>query len=190
MSAFSNNDDWISNGLDSFIKSGKLLQSAAPAKSTATESPCDFLSVLGIAQSLNIDFLPITWQPALDSIGRGGTAEVRQALVNIQTSFAFKRLASEADETRNFRAFIAEMSVLSHTLVRDHPNIIRLEGICWDVVSGGEKVRPVLVFEKAQHGDLHTFMGQSEGKSLTTEERINICADIATAVRDMHSRGE
>jgi serine/threonine protein kinase len=146
------------------------------------------LSFLGIVQSLKIDFLPITWQPALDVIGQGGTAEIRQAMVNLQMSFAFKRLAStervqsERGDARIFRAFIAEMSVLSHPSVRDHPNVIRFEGICWDVVSSGEKVWPVLVFEKARNGDLLTFMGQAEGRSLTIGERLNICADIAIAV--------
>lgn len=192
MSAFSDTDHRFSDDLDSFVKSGKPLQTAAPAKGTAIDSQCNFLSFLGIAQSLNIDFLPITWQPALDSIGQGGTAKIHQALVNLQTSFAFKRLTSTVSvqserETRNFRALIAEISVLSHPSVQDHPNIIRLEGICWDVVSGGEKVWPVLVFEKARHGDLHTFMGQAEGKRLTVGERLNICADIAIAVMDMHS---
>jgi len=193
MSAFSEIDDWSSDDLDSFMKSGKLLQTATLAKATATDTQCDFLSFLGIAQSHKIDFLPITWQPALDNIGLGSTAEIRQALVNLQMSFAFKRLTSteraqtEADEARNFRALIAELLVLSHPLARHHLNIIRLEGICWDVVSSSEKVWPVLVFEKAQHGDLHTFMGQAKGKRLTMEERLNICADIAIAVMDMHS---
>ena len=196
MSAFSDTDDLISNDLDSFIKSGKLLQTAAPANTTAADSNCNFLSFLGIAQSLRIDFLPITWQPGLDSLGQGGTAKIHQALVNLQMSFAFKRLAStgpaqlEAYKIRNFRALIAEILVLSHPSIHDHPNINRLEGICWDVVSGCEKVWPVLVFEKARYGDLQTFMERAEGKILTIEERLNICADIAIAVMDMHSSGE
>lgn len=89
MSAISDTSD-----LYSFTKSGKLLQTAAPAKGTATDSQCDFLRFLGIAQSLQIDFLPITWQPALDIIGQGGTVKIRQSMVILQMSFAFKRLAS------------------------------------------------------------------------------------------------
>jgi hypothetical protein len=193
MSAISDTDDCFSDDLYSFTKSGRLLGTAAPAKDIATDSQCNFLSFLGIAQSLKIDFLPITWQPALDIIGQGGTAEIRQAMVNLQMNFAFKRLASpervqlERSEARIFRSFIAEILVLSHPSVRDHPNVIRLEGICWDVVAGGEKVWPVLVFEKARNGDLLTFMGQAEGRSLTMVERLNICVDIAIAVMHMHS---
>jgi hypothetical protein len=179
MSAFFDTDDWFSNDLDSFMKSGNLFQTAASAKITAIDSQCNFLSFLGTVQNLKVDFLPITWQPALDSIGQGGTAKIHQVLVNLQIAFAFKRLASagqvqlETDETRTYHALIAEISVLSH------PNIIRLKGICWDVASGGEKVWSVLVFEKAQYGDLYTFMGQAEGKRLSIEERLNMCADIA-----------
>jgi hypothetical protein len=193
MPTSSGTDDYSSNGLHSFIVSGKPIQSAAPEKGTVTDLHCDFISFLGIAQSLKIDFLPITWQPALDSLGQGATAELRQALVNLQMSFAFKRLVStgpaqlEMDETENFRALIAEISILGHPSMRDHPNIIRLEGICWDLVSGSDKVWPVLVFEKSQHGDLQAFMGRAEGKRLTLGERLNICANIALAVMDMHS---
>ena len=55
------------------------------------ESFIDFLSILGIVQKLDIDFLPIIWQPALDAAGNGAIAEIRQSLINVQTSFAFKR---------------------------------------------------------------------------------------------------
>ena len=79
------------------------------------------------------------------------------------------------------------MLVLSHPSVRDHPNVLSLEGICWDVVSGGEKVWPVLVFEKARNGDLLTFMGQAKGRGLAMVERLNMCVDIAIAVMHMHS---
>jgi hypothetical protein len=96
------------NELMSFLRSGVPVQSAAPATLRITGVHFDFLSFLGIAQSLKVDFLPITWQPALDTIGYGGTAKIRQTLVNIQMSFAFKRLIL----TENFQALVAEISVL------------------------------------------------------------------------------
>jgi hypothetical protein len=193
MSAISNTDYWLSDDLYSVTKSGKLRQTPTPTEDTATDSQCNFLSFLRIAQSLEINFLSITLQPKLDIIDQGGTAKIRQAMVNLQMNFAFKRLASpervqvERGEAKIFRAFIAEMLVLSHPSLRNHPNVIRLKGICWDVVSGGEKVWPVLVFEKARNGDLLTFMGRAEGRSLIMVERLNICVDIAMAVMHMHS---
>jgi hypothetical protein len=192
MAAMSDMDGTFSYGLMSFSKFGIPFQSAAPAIVRPSSIPHDFLTFLGIAQSLKIDFLPITWQPALDTVGQGGTAEIRQALINLQTSFAFKRLISTlpAEEARNFQALIAEISVLGQPSIRDHPNIITLEGICWDVIPETEKVWPVLVFEKARLGDLLAFMEQGAGKKLSLEDRLKLSVDIATAVAEMHSNCE
>src|SRR6185436_9668785 len=50
----------------------------------------NFLSFLATAQALQIEFLPIAWDVARGFIGEGGTSRIRQTLVNIDTSFAFK----------------------------------------------------------------------------------------------------
>lgn len=67
------------SALVTYTKSGETHQSAS---STSNEE-YDLLDFLGVAQSLKIDFLPITWQPALGKVGEGGTAVIYQALVNI-----------------------------------------------------------------------------------------------------------
>jgi hypothetical protein len=185
-----NVEDRSFDTLTSFWKSGIFSQSAALAKVVAPDLHYDFISFLGVAQRLGIDFHPITWQPALDKVGEGGTADIRQALINLQMSFAFKRLKwprqARSDESRSLLALICEVSVLGHPLIRNHPNIIKLEGICWDISPGDEKVWPVLVFEKTQNGDLDRFMNSDAGKSLCLEERLKLCTDVATAVKDMH----
>jgi hypothetical protein len=188
MAEISDPYDTFSYRLMSFSKSGIPIQSATPAILGPTDIDYDFLTFLGIAQSLKIDFLPTTWQPALDTVGLGGTAEIRQALLNLQMSFAFKRLISTqpAERAKNFQALIAEISVLGQSSIRDHPNIIKLEGICWDIIPETGNVWPVLVFEKAQLGDLLAFMEQGAGKTLSLEDRLQLCVDIATAVADMH----
>ncbi len=94
------------------------------------------------------------------------------------------------DESRNLSALIAEISVLGHPAIRYHPNIANIEGICWDVVDGGEQVWPVLVFEKTRFGDLNRFMTTSLGKELDIKNRLDILFDIALAVRDLHAAGE
>ena len=81
-----NDDDTLS--LITYTTSGENHQSAG----SSSNKRYDILDFLGAAQSLNIDFLPITWQPALDIVGEGGTAEIRQALINVQMTFAFKHL--------------------------------------------------------------------------------------------------
>ena len=156
------------------------------------ESSIDFLSILGIAQKLDIDFLPIIWQPALDAAGNGATAEIRQSLINVQTSFAFKRYKrrwgpqSDADHS-NFQRLYFEILILGQPEIRSHPNIIRLEGLCWDISHDRMEVWPVLVFEKTSLGDLTQWATSKEGKTASHDVRLRICADVANAVRHLHT---
>lgn len=182
--------------LISFTSSGKLSQSATLASAATTDTSYDFLTFLGIAQSLNIAFLPISWDTGQASIGKGGTAEISQSSIDLETAFAFKRLAAvdsalfEAKKTAIFEALVAEISVLGHRSIRGHQNINRLEGICWDIEPESERVWPVLVFEKTQHGDLKTLMEHGTGTRLDLRNRLRLCAEVATAVSDLHLNGE
>ena len=182
--------------LISFISSGNSSQSATLASAIATSSSFDLLTFLGIAQSLNIDILPISWDGDQAIIGQGGTAEISQSSINLETAFAFKRLSSvdsglsEEQQTAIFEALIAELSVLGHKSMRVHRNIHRLEGICWDIEPVSERVWPVLVFEKTQHGDLKKFMESDAGARLDLRNRLRLCAEVATAVSDLHMNGE
>ena len=112
-----------------YSRSGFNLESATLQK----RPNCgDIVTFLGIAQRLNIDFLPITWQPALDRIGQGATAEIREASANLQFSFAFKRpvfglcFEYEDFESRLLPCLIAEISILGLKSIREHPNTINL----------------------------------------------------------------
>ena len=171
-----------------YTRSGKTFQSAC----STSKDHYDFLDFLGVAQSLRIDFLPISWQPALDRVGEGGSAEIRQGSVNLQTTFAFKRLKrshSSVEEAQNWHPLIAEISILGYHAVRKHRNIVNVEGICWDIISGGESVWPVLVFERTRHGDLGIFMSSDIGRRLSFKERLDILCDLALAIRDLHTIG-
>jgi serine/threonine protein kinase len=170
------------SALVTYTKSGETHQSAS---STSNEE-YDLLDFLGVAQSLKIDFLPITWQPALGEVGEGGTAVIYQALINIQATFTFKRLKPSWSA---MRTLIAEISILGHPAIRYHPNVANIEGICWDVVDGGEEVWPVLVLEKTRCGDLKRFMTSSSGKELDSKNRLDMLFDVALAVRDLHATG-
>jgi serine/threonine protein kinase len=183
----SNNYPQPLDTLPSFWRSGNFSQSATSAQTNSLDSHHDFISFLAIAQRLKIDFLPITWQPALDRVGEGRTAEICQSLINLQTSFAFKRFKWSLDESSNFRALISEISVLGNSLTRNHPNIIRLEGICWDIPPGDVKVHPVLVFEKTQYGDLEQFVDSATGSKMELQDRLKLCVDIGAAILAMHS---
>ncbi|CAD6584160.1 MAG: hypothetical protein ASARMPRED_001618 [Alectoria sarmentosa] len=155
-----------------FSRLGNSSQSAAPIKFSATaEVRNDLVTFLAVVQRNRLDLLPFTWSPTLD------------------TSFAFKRFwppMGMSSEDTFFRVLVSEISVLGHPLVKTHPNILALYGICWDVLPEG-MVWPVLVFEKASMGNLKEFIRSDEGKSITFADKLKICADVSAGIRDMHS---
>jgi hypothetical protein len=169
-----------------------LFTHSASLANTSTLGPHhDFISFLAVAQRLTIDFLPITWQPALDSLGVGGTSEIRQSVINLHNSLAFKRnTLSTASEASRYQTLISEISILGHPVIRNHANVITLEGICWDISVDDESVWPVLVFEKTEHGDMNQFLNSDVGKRMCFVERLKLCADVATALMAMHSSRE
>lgn len=157
------------------------------------QSPDNLLSFLALTQKLGIAMLEITWQSARPEIGWGGTSSIHEALADIQTSFAFKRIfvseMMEKSKAKKFQILSNEMMILSKPWVREHPNIVQLQGICWDVWSE-DSIWPVLVFEKSQLGDLHTFLRSPTGKQLDGPKRLVLCCQIGNAVTDMHSQGK
>jgi hypothetical protein len=170
--------------------------SATPSCLGNVYSDYGFIAVLGLAQRLKIDLLPITWQALRGLVGQS-RARINQALLSIQTSFAFKRFDHD-NQSDPFRETVQEMAILGHPLVQGHPHIVNLIGICWDIEENSETLKedqdisadiqiwPVLVFEKSHLGDLYSFARSSRGKALSVENRLKICADISIAIRDMH----
>ncbi|KEY65536.1 hypothetical protein S7711_10073 [Stachybotrys chartarum IBT 7711] len=132
----------------------------------------NFLTFLAIAQTFQIEFLPLAWDTARGVIGTGGSSKIHQALIDINTGFAFKTYHKrKISEEQVFRSLIAE---------------ITLQGICWDVSADDEKPWPVLVFEKSHLGDLYEF-ARNGGRDVTVEQRLGLCLDIGQAIMDMHS---
>lgn len=187
MAQFSESKGDTSSALTTFLSSGEVRQSAA----AASDKKFDLLDFLGVAQRLRLDFLPVTWQSGLDTVGEGGTAEIRQAAINPQTSFAFKLLKRNSwatEEAQNLRVLIAEIAVLGHYAVQWGQHT-KFEGICWDVGPGDEDVWPVLVSEKSRYGNLNDFMASGSGKALNFEDRIELLFHVADAVRVLHAAG-
>ena len=170
---------------------------------------CCLITFLGIAQSHQIDFLPITWQHGLENIGQGATGEIREALLDQNTSFAFKRRlfrrSFNIEELKGqiWPTLVAEISILHIPSIRHCRNIIDLVGVCWEVyceddytLSRDEPVDfaraaviPVLVFQKSKFGDLHTFMMHGAGKTLSFDEKLHLCIGIVEAISEMHAHG-
>jgi len=159
----------------------------------------DLIRLLAIANALKVEVLPLTWQPALETLGQGGTGWVNQSYVNDRVSFAFKRfhrvnpnpqLTESKFRSLQFDAVISEMVVLRCPEVYGHPNVINLEGICWEVLRPSGEVWPVLVFQKAKLGDLRRTLSLPEAEDMDLDMKIAICGEVAKALRIMHQCGE
>ncbi|KAF2650287.1 TPR-like protein, partial [Lophiostoma macrostomum CBS 122681] len=93
--------------------------------------------------------------------------------------------------------------VLWHPDIRNHPNILELQGICWDMPLNNESgieatprqlskhtnVWPVLVFEQSHFGDMYHFAKLPIGRELGIKARLKMCLDIGNAIAHMQSRG-
>jgi hypothetical protein len=192
---------------DSTFDRPRLFSSATPVHETAPV-PCNFITFLAAAQNLGVPFLPITWQPKRPSLGEGGTSQIGQALINLQTSLAFKRVSDKDKLTTPkeeiLRRCVNEMTVLWHPAIRSNPNLVELQGICWDISPktqeraeatqapslNDETVWPVFVFEKSHFENLYHFARLPLGRELSMTDRLKICLQLGKAIAHMHSNSE
>ena len=148
----------------------------------------DLIAFLSIVQKCDVDYLPITWQPALDTLGVGGSGSISQSTFITEKPLAFKRFHDSEIHDGGFLPMISEVLILSQPPIRNHPNIVDLEGICWEIKPSTEKAVPVLVFEKASW-DLKQFMNVREGMDMSFEDRLKMCADVGDAIMALHAHG-
>ena len=142
----------------------------------------DMISFLAPAQNYEVELVPVVWEEGRGLLGQGGTARINQTMFHThlpvdpsedadplkdtdskETSFAFERTSQYQMGTGDewlglYDTLTMELTVLRQQAVRDHPNIVDLEGICWEVTKNN-KIYPVLLFEKGQWGDLSSFAG-------------------------------
>ena len=160
----------------------------------AMNSHNNLISLLAVAQYYDIDFVSLTWQQGRGQLAAGGTSEIWQSNYSKRTDFVFKRMRfadtyrpDSKDQEKGFNALVSEISILSHPLIRHHQNIVKLEGLCWEIPQQGHTVWPVLILEKAQLGNLESFMSSEQGRSTTMDERLELCTDVASAIIALHS---
>ena len=148
----------------------------------------DLIAFLSIVQKYNVDYLPIMWQHALPKLGQGGNAMICQSTFITDMPLAFKRFHVSEASGQDYLPLISEVLILKQPLIESHPNIVDLEGVCWEVKPDTERAHPVLVFEKASW-DLHQFMKVHDGMSMSIRERLKICAEIGSAIMVLHACG-
>lgn len=147
----------------------------------------NLITFLAMMQNCQVSLLALKWQPGLGSLGTGGTARVNQAAIHAQMSYAFKRVrTSGAAITEDVGKWVNELFILSQPAIRDHTNIICLEGCCLEMLDDG-KLCPVLVFEKAPLGDLEHFISSGAAESMSFEDLVDICLEIGFALETVHS---
>ena len=167
---------------------GMFSRCSASTSSTSGDIQSDLIAFLSIVQKCDVDYLPITWQPALSSLGIGGSGTISQSTFIAEKPLAFKRFHHSEDSDDDFSSLISEVLILSQPPIQNHPNIVDLEGVCWEIKPRTEKAVPVLVFEKASW-DLQQFMNVREGMDMVVEDRLKICADIGGAIVALHAYG-
>ena len=145
----------------------------------------DLIAFLSIVQKCNVNYLSITWQPGLDTLGAGGSGMISQSIF---MALAFKRFHESENCDFGFLPMMSEVLILSQPPIQNHPNIVDLEGICWEIKPRTEKAVPVLIFEKASW-DLQQFMNVRESMGLVFEDRLKICDDIGDAIVALHAYG-
>ena len=148
----------------------------------------DLIAFLSIVQKCNVDYLPITWQPALSTLGVGGSGTISQSTFITEKPLAFKRFHDSENPDASFLPMMSEVLILGQPPIQNHPNIVDLEGVCWEIKPRTEKAAPVLVFEKAPW-DLQQFMNVREGMDMVLEDRLKICADVGGAIVALHAYG-
>jgi hypothetical protein len=145
------------------------------------------IAFLSVVQKYDVDYFPIMWQTP-GSLGEGGSAVISQSTITTDVSLAFKRFHGSTDSNEFFLPPITEVLILSQPRIQNHPNIINLEGVCWEIKPNTREAVPVLVLEKAAW-DLQQFMSVDEGMNMLVEDRFNICTAIGSAITALHAYG-
>ena len=109
----------------------------------------DLIAFLSIVQKFEVDYLPITWQPALGTLGEGGSGSISQSTYMTKNPLAFKRFYDSGDSDGGFLPMMSEVLILSQPPIQNHPNIVDLQGITWEIRPTTEKAVPVLKDRKS-----------------------------------------
>lgn len=152
----------------------------------------DLIYFCGAVQALGLDFLPMYWQPRRGLIGSGAT---RQSLVGVEVSLAFKainlgdvsRIRTPRDLKSMYMFLLAEIQLMGRLPILDSPYIHKVEGVCWNLNIMTGVADPILVYQKANHGDMYHFMTSGQGKSLGFLDRVQICRDIALGLMTLQA---
>ncbi|PVI08328.1 kinase-like protein [Periconia macrospinosa] len=177
--------------MSSYVRSSDFPNSVETASSTSpfpSTRGYGLISFLGLAQRLNVKFLPNRWMTGLQLLGNRGHGG--QATILETPSLAFKRFKPRNpyydDQGDRFQEPVNELIALKSDTIHKHAHMTQLKGLCWDFAENN-KVYPVFVFDMSSLGDLYYFASAGEGQNMAFNERLQLCVDIGLALRSLHS---
>jgi hypothetical protein len=115
-----------------FDRSGIISRSAFPARGPEKAFHYDLVTFISLAAKFGVDFVAITWQPALERLSRGASSTVQQGQVDANINLAFKRTITDLGDyagtekpgAMRFKTVIFELVALE--LLKNHPNVVNL----------------------------------------------------------------
>ena len=157
----------------------------------AKERCCDMIAFLALLHIYSIDVAFISWDVVRGVLGEGGTARVHQSMELPRVHLAFKRLGvwDKAEMNQEYRIMMSEILTSADENIRNHPHLACLEGVTWEVQPETRLVMPVLLFEKAECGDLFSFLSSPKSTSITFEQRLSFCREVGRALSSLHEYG-
>ncbi|KAF8848261.1 kinase-like protein [Acephala macrosclerotiorum] len=170
---------------------------------TKTESiprrpgPSSALNLLSLVASTKLEFFDVGRlllnQPAHHIVGTGAFSTVETGrtmdnrLVAVKKNKVLGRqLAPFIDEIfeKHINQFCLEVRVLTHSSLREHPNILQLYGICID--SSADHPVLSLVLEYSSLGSLTYFLKAGQ-PATSSADRLDLILQAATGLEALHS---
>jgi hypothetical protein len=178
----------MSNGDSSYLSTigdDSYLPSRPNHSSDTYHDHNDLLTLLAVAQKHLVDYLPLTWQPLLGSVGRGASGEVRQSSVVKELGLAFKEFSALPDAERStLQGMKREISILQHPPIEQCSDIISLQGICWKFDNTQVGMSPVLVYRLGR-----SLVDHLHDEDVSFEERLQYVKNIGRGMIVLHSSG-
>jgi hypothetical protein len=155
------------------------------------EEDFDLATFLAIVQSIpDARILPLTPIFKTKYSKYGSSGQVCLPGTNItKEGVAFKRFHGISD-SEVFQAATCEVIVLERPAFRQHPNVVNLLGVVFDVYAQNGvpyRVLPCLALELSELGSLSKFLDDTE---ISTYQKLMFCLDIGNAIRTLHEFSE
>ena len=110
----SHSDGMISHNTGLVLHSdGTFSRYFALTSGTNHVAQSDLIAFLSIVQKYNVDYLPITWQPAVSTLGEGGSGAISQSTFLSNKPLVFMRFHDSENPNGSLLPMMSEVLILS-----------------------------------------------------------------------------